>query len=215
MLGTLPDYTYAVASSPLLDLFEAAGAVPLPDTYEALERFIRADHSSNYSGIRSPRCVVAKRILRILGGRYVGRCAIWLYQEFLSSAQRVVSHPQGLVPTDPRPSPPLKAKSFEESEFPKMHNGPRQAEPCTSSQQAGFLRRLKTKTPSKPRQAVKRKSSSDSDHDSIFRCDKHNQVFTGEYAENSYKRHIRRTKGHGSPEFQCHLCPIEAFRVDH
>ena len=215
MLGTVPNYTCSAASSPLLDLFEAAGGLPLPDTYEALESFIRTDHSHNQHGAGTPRNMLAKRLLKVLSGRYVGRFALWLYQEFLSSARRVVSHPQALAPAESMPLIPSVAQSLTKTNPSELHGHPARAELDPQNQRARPPNGLSTKSPPKPRQAMKRKSISDSDHHRIFRCDKCDQVFTGEYAENSYKRHMRRTKGHGLPEFQCHLCPTEAFRVDH
>ncbi len=215
MLSTLPSYTYSVASSPLCDLFDAAGGLPLPDTYEALERFIRADQSRCKSSAGTPRRELAKRILKILGGKYVGRVALWLYHQFLTSAPTVLSHPRSPALAVSQPLLLVEAQSLTAPKLPAMHTALDQAELCSRSRPARSLRQLKTKTPSRPPQAVKRKSSSDCCGSVVFECVQHKKVFAGKYAENSYRRHLKRTKEHGCTPFKCHMCDAAIPRIDH
>ena len=193
----------------------AGGHLILPDSYEALQGFVHAEHSGDNFGANPQRLQLIKDSLKILGGKYVARVAQWVFQQFQASAQRVVSHPQGVTPHETQKWRSLEPHSIAGTYASRIPPDVPQRASQMQTGRTGRPRQQIVQTPPRLRQPVKHKSSSDSGDGPVRRCTQHNKIFRGEYAESLYRRHMERTIEHGCAKFECHLCSKKMPRIDH
>ena len=205
MLASMPNQTYPFAQLPVLISSTSSGNLALPDTFEALERFLREEGNDNIDEDTGGRGHV-KSLLKMLGGKYIGRVALWLYDHIRATAERVVSHPQEGVPGTFKVLKPVETHSQAHGSLSEIAPNP--------SRRVARLKQRQLEKSTGSRQAMKRKSSSDSEKDVPFQCVQHKKVFTGKWAETNYTRHMNHTKEHQCQMLKC-VCGKEVPRVDH
>ena len=205
----------SVESDLFQQAFGKAKETGLLDSYQAMQSYVN-DNDNVSENVRNDMTRCLSSFLKTLGSRYVGRVALWLYERLQRTAERVMTHPQ-----DPWPVERLKATP----------SRARRTPPSPSETAALFqVKRSLSKKPQvladnsppyiaikKPETPKKRKSTSDSENseNAVYECKIHKKQFTGKFAYDSYQRHLKHTKQHGTLPFTCHICRQGLARIDH